>query len=342
MKRVKQYIALLWCGLCILALGGCGLPSEKDHQGSPAASQENSGHLVIVTTYNSENQLEEEKFSAPPKRVIAVWQGPIETLIALGVGDRIIAGTGIPDRDYVKQEYRTGYDAIPYTSFNTITREEALLKHPDFIVTSWGSAFSKKSLGTTSYWQSRGVRTYIEEIPPAIGGNRTVEHEYKFILDMGKIFHVEDRAEAIVNGMKSDIYHVQKKAQAEGRQPTVMIVQYMGNRLVNWGDEYLQADIVKKLNGKLVLHEKGYISKEELIANDPDVIFLMVNEWDNHHEEDILNRFEEDIAMNSLRAIQKQRVYLLPLNEGQYSAVRTKDGIQRIAKGLYPDLDLEI
>lgn len=339
MKKLRRNFAMAAVGFILLAASGCGfVPSRDPEPSNPGIS---AREPVVVTTYNSDNQLEEETFETTPQRVIAIWQGPIETLLALGVGDKIIAATGIPEPDYIKPEYRVAYAKIPYTSFNTIPREEALLKNPDFIVTSWGSAFTNKSIGTTDYWQERGVKTYIQEIPPAIGGMRTVENEYKFILDMGKIFRVEDRAEKLVNQMEEQIDRVQKESQSQGLHPTVMIVQYMGSRLVNWGDQYLQADIVKKLNGQIVLHEKGYISQEELIAKDPDVIFLMVNEWDNKHEEDVLRRFREDISLNSLKAIHENKVYLLPLNEGQYSAVRLKDGIDRMARAMYPELNFD-
>lgn len=330
----KRIGAIVGFALLMLEISGCG-----SHLDVPTASENRARLPVEITTYNSNNKLETESFDKVPSRVVAVWQGPIETLIALGQGNRIIAATGIPAPEYLKEEYRDAYDQIPYTSFNTIPREEALLLKPDFIVTSWGSAFSNKSLGVTSFWQERGVKTYIQEIPPAIGGKRTVEDEYKFIEDMGTIFDTKAKADEIVNSMKTAIDSVQRKAESQGLNPSVMIVQFMGNRIMNWGDDYLQADIVKRLNGRILVHQKGYIGKEELIANDPDVIFLMVNEWDYNHEEESRTRFMKDVSLNGLRAIRENRVYLLPLNEGQYSAVRTRDGVERIAKGLYPEMN---
>ena len=64
----------------------------------------------------------------------------------------------------------------------------------------------------------------------------------------------------------------------------------------------------------------------------------MINEWDYAHKENILNAFTNNPSLNSLPCIQQQRVYLLPLYEGQYSGVRTAEGLEHVAKGLYPDI----
>lgn len=301
--------------------------------------QENiSRKAVTITTYNSNHELETETFDKAPSRVIAIWQGPIETLLALGLGDRIVAATGVPSPEFLRAELRGDYEKIPYRSFDSLTKESALVMEPDFIITSWESAFSEKQLGTTSFWHQRKVKTYIGEIPVSMAGNRTLEHEYKVILDLGKIFRVEKRAEKIVNGMKSRMEDLQEQANAKQEKPSVMIVQYMGNKLVNWGDEYLQADMVRKLGGRLLLHTKGQITEEEILYQQPDVIFLMINEWDYAHKENILNAFMNNPSLNSLPCIQQQRVYLLPLYEGQYSGVRTAEGLEHVAKGLYHDI----
>lgn len=249
-----------------------------------------------------------------------------------------MAATGVPSPEFLRADLRGDYEKILYRSFDSLAKESALAMEPDFIITSWESAFSEKQLGTTSFWHQRKVKTYIGEIPVSMAGNRTLEHEYKVILDLGKIFRVEKRAEKIVNGMKSRMEDLQEQANAKQEKPSVMIVQYMGNKLVNWGDEYLQADMVRKLGGRLLLHTKGQITEEEILYHQPDVIFLMINEWDYAHKENILNAFMNNPSLNSLPCIQQQRVYLLPLYEGQYSGVRTAEGLEHVAKGLYHDI----
>lgn len=57
------------------------------------------GYPVAVEQYNSRQELQEFVYNNPPRRVVAVWQNSIETLIALGEGEHIIAAIGIPDKN---------------------------------------------------------------------------------------------------------------------------------------------------------------------------------------------------------------------------------------------------
>lgn len=75
---------------------------------------------VELITYNSDNRLYKEKIKSSPKRVIAIWQTSVETLIALGQSDKIIAAIGLPDDKCLKESYRDAYQRIPYKSFNRL------------------------------------------------------------------------------------------------------------------------------------------------------------------------------------------------------------------------------
>lgn len=97
--------------LACLSLAAC---TPVVHEGASSAVQENQSlssaesphYPVTVTSMNSKGIMEEETFDRPPERVVAVWQNSIETLLALGVGDRIVAGMGIPNEKYLRPEYR--------------------------------------------------------------------------------------------------------------------------------------------------------------------------------------------------------------------------------------------
>lgn len=151
--------------LACLSLAAC---TPVVHEGASSAVQESQSlssaesphYPVTVTSMNSRGDMEEETFDKPPERVVAVWQNSIETLLALGVGDRIVAGMGIPNEKYLRPEYRSQYEKIPYTSLQNLDMETITMMNPDIIV-GWYSTFSAKVLRDTDYWHERGVRTYI-------------------------------------------------------------------------------------------------------------------------------------------------------------------------------------
>lgn len=190
---------------------------------------------LAVEILNSHGEKERQVFYSPPKRVAAVWQNSIETLLALGVGDRIIAGMGVPDRKYIREEYQAGYEAIPYKSLENLDPETIMMMRPDFIA-GWSSTFTDKVLRSTEFWNERGVHTYISQNSDPANRNRTIENEYADILNLGKIFDREEKAESLVKEMKDEISRAAGQATLTGKHPRGLIIEFMGSDISVYGE----------------------------------------------------------------------------------------------------------
>ena len=57
---------------------------------------------------------------------------------------------------------------------------------------------------------------------------------------------------------------------------------------------------------------------------------------------EMLNMLLDNEACQSLDAVQNGRVVPIMLSEMYASATRTQDGLNAFAKGMYPDLDLDL
>ena len=83
------------------------------------------------------------------------------------------------------------------------------------------------------------------------------------------------------------------------------------------------------------------LGKEDLIAADPDVIFVVYMPYTGDDPEEVknenLNTIIGDESLQSLQAVQNDRVVPIMLSEMYASATRTQDGIETFAKGLYPE-----
>lgn len=328
--------------LASLSLAAClpvvneGSPSSS--RGAKVESQEEAPHYpVTISSMNSRGEMEEETFDKPPERVVAVWQNSIETLLALGVGDRIVAGMGIPDEKYLRPEYRESYEKIPYTSLQNLDMETITMMNPDFIV-GWYSTFSPKVLRNTDYWHERGIHTYISADSSSKEPNKTVENEYRDILNMGKIFNREKKAEEIVNGMKEKIGRAQAEAKATGHHPRGLIVELQGKSLMVYGKKTLAGNILESMGGELLVPDSREISKEQLIEMNPDALFVVVIESNYDKADQVLSRFYDERAFDSVDCVKNHRISVLPLYSIYSAGVRMSDGIDYIGKGLYPDL----
>lgn len=340
-KTIGKWLPMMAAGLIFLS--GCAPVVKENGKTMPRIDGEakiewnRAKYPLAVETLNSHGEKERQVFYSPPKRVAAVWQNSIETLLALGVGDRIIAGMGVPDGKYIREEYRAGYEAIPYKSLENLDTETIMMMKPDFIA-GWSSTFSAKVLRSTEFWNERGVHTYISQNSNPENRNRTIENEYDDILNMGKIFDREEKAESLVKEMKDEISRTAGQATLTGKHPRGLIIEFMGSDISVYGEETLAGDILRRMNGELLASGQQQISKEQIIEMDPDAIFVILIEGDYDYPKQKLDMLYHEQALRDVRCIREKRVYPLPLYSVYSSGIRTLDGIRYIGKGLYPDL----
>lgn len=331
---MKCISAVLSAAIAVISFSACAPVVKEGASSVPAEVDSNDRYPVIVSSINSKGEMEEETFTKPPERVVAVWQNSIETLLALGVGDRIVAGMGIPDAKYLRPEYREQYERIPYTSLENLDLETITMMNPDFIV-GWASTFSPKVLRDTDYWHGRGVHTYISADSFSKEPEKTVENEYRDILNMGKIFGCSERAEDIVQHMRNEIGRAEDMARKMGRHPRALILERQGKSLSVYGEKTLAGNILKSMGGELLQPSSRSISKEELIELNPDVLFLVVIESDYERTDEVLSYFYEDKALQNVDCIRNRNIHVLPLYAIYSAGVRMSDGIELVGKGLY-------
>lgn len=267
-----KWLPVIAAGLIFLS--GCAPVVKENGKTMPRIDGEakiewnREKYPLAVEILNSHGEKERQVFYSPPKRVAAVWQNSIETLLALGVEDRIIAGMGVPDRKYIREEYQAGYEAIPYKSLENLDPETIMMMRPDFIA-GWSSTFTDKVLRSTEFWNERGVHTYISQNSAPANRNRTIENEYADILNLGKIFDREEKAESLVKEMKDEISRTAGQATLTGKHPRGLIIEFMGSDISVYGEETLAGDILRRMNGELLASGQQQISKEQIIEMDP-------------------------------------------------------------------------
>lgn len=301
---------------------------------------------LTITTYGSDGTELTTTYEKAPEKVFAVYQGSIETLLALGLEDHIVAAAGLDNE--VPDEQKAAFSKLNYLDEFTPSLETVTMLEPDMIF-SWGSLFGEKTLGDAAGWVEKGTNTYMNSNTHPKNGdvsyNKTLENEYTDILNMGKIFDVQDQAEAIVNEMKDTIDSVKEKTESIEEKPSVLILESGKNGFTNYNTTSLGGDMVTQLGGVLANPDGGSLGKEDVIAANPDVIFVVYMPYSGDDPEQLkqekLNVILEDEAYASLDAVKNGRVVPIMLSEMYASATRTKDGIVTFAKGLYPDLTLE-
>ena len=333
---MKKIISMVLAGLMVFGITGCSNKNVKDTSKSETkvedSNKKSSHYPVTITTYDYAKKPVEVTFEKSPEKVIAVYQNSIETLLALGLEDKIIATAGLDHE--VKDEYKDAFSKLKYYE-KLPTKEEVIGLQPDFIL-SWYSLFDEKRFGDVGFWHERSINTYMSQNSGVISPN-TLQNEYDDILNMGKVFDVEDKANKIVSTMKDEIEKAKDFVKGkEAVRAVILEVQKDGVYRI-YGEDSIGGDIAKQVGADLVAKSNGKIGNEDLVKLNPDVIFTVY--YGKEIERDsALKSIMENPALSSVSAINSKRVNPIMLSEVYSSGVRTLDGIKTISKGLYPEL----
>ena len=133
--------------------------SEGETEAAEASdSQKKTEYPVTITTYGSDGLELETTYEKAPEKVLAVYQGCIETLLALGLEDHIVATAGLDNE--VPEDQKAAFSKTDYLDEFTPSLETVTMLEPDMIF-SWGSLFGDKTLGDAAGWVEKGTNTYI-------------------------------------------------------------------------------------------------------------------------------------------------------------------------------------
>jgi len=305
-----------------------------------AAVMEKPHYPVTITNVNFAKEPVEFTYEKAPERVITFWTNSLETMLALGLGDRVICAVGMTEEhilpelqgEVAKMKENIEYQNDFVNSNAAMSKEAAIMMEPDFIL-GWKSSFNDKTVGDVTYWNEEGIGTYIALNSNDVSANRTLENEYTDILNIGKIFNVEDKAEELVDEMKAAVANA--TAAVEGQEKrTVLVIEFMKDSIWNYDKTMLAGNMVISMGGDL-LDAPSDLGKEDLLNLDPDVIFVIGS------SEEKLQKLTEDPGLASLTSVQNGDCYLIPLDYVYTSGVRTIYGLNALGAGLYPELYAE-
>ena len=163
MRKFKSLIAVLAITVTSAALfTGCRNTGSNDSNSSSQLQAElkQTQYPVTITTYDASGNEVEQTFEKAPERIVTNNLSATETLIELGLGDKIV-GMMNPDNE-VTSVYKDSIANInKLGDKKTISKEIVLSAMPDIIV-GRTAMFSDKSLGEYTEWNANGVEVYAQ------------------------------------------------------------------------------------------------------------------------------------------------------------------------------------
>ncbi len=328
--RVKL---LLLAYLCFLA-SGCAQSAKA----TPDTISTASDTAFSIVNYDSSMHEHTYTYTNHPKRIVALWQNSIETIIALGAADKIIAAAGVYNEKHLHPAYLDAYRHIPVKSRQIFAQEQLLLMQPDFIA-GWLFDFTGKgrSVGSSSFWEKRGVNVYMNLMNGAeFKAEHTINDELRYINELGEIVDAKPQAQILTMQITDKLQKEKQKLQKYPRLK-VLIISSLGRVLSIYTPRTLPGNIVTALGAEVMgknnesVGENEYISYEEIITNQPDVIFLQCTP---ETETLMLQTINSMPALRNIPCVKNKQVYCIPFYTIRSPGIRISDAIDIFSQGL--------
>lgn len=313
----------------IFLLSGCGTGTTPKKENASSA-------VSWVETLDGKKV--DMKVTQAPKKAVSMSFATTEMMLALGLQDQM-AGTAFKEEDIYKP-LAEAYSKVPVLAEKWPSYEKLMSVHPDF-VTGWEVPFTKRGIPAEKIIVA-GIPIFVPDSMQDT--NATLETNFNDMLELGKIFGLEDNARKWVDIQKKKLGTIQDKIKdiphvrvfvfdSEDDAPFTVFEGYTTNVLKLIGADNVMA-------GQGVDKTWAKTSWESFVQANPDYVIIVDYTASDRTDDDFANKVERlknNPQLSSVTAIKENhflRVRLAEITPG----VRTVDALERLVKEIHPDM----
>ncbi|KOU31380.1 iron ABC transporter substrate-binding protein [Streptomyces sp. WM6373] len=219
--RARTGIALTLVLVSTAVAAGCSAPTGRGPQGAAAARPD-------VTSCG--RQL---SFERPPERAVTLDQTSTETLLELGLQDRMAGTANLKTK--IPAQYRDAYAKVPVIAPKIATGEQLRAATPDFVVAGSADLYTRDRAGTREELAALGVPTFVSAVDCPQhdeAGKSPFELLFSDYEQLGKSFGAEERAAALAREQRAAVAKAAEGASGtapDGGRPTVVYLYSVFN-----------------------------------------------------------------------------------------------------------------
>jgi iron complex transport system substrate-binding protein len=280
----------------------------------------------------------EVTFEAAPARAISNDVNLTEMMLVLGLRDRMVGYTGISGWKTLDEESRAGVAELPELSAKYPTREVLAGAEPDFFFAGWNYGMKVGGEVTPETLEPLGIKTYeLTESCIHIGpkAKSSMDDMYNDILNLGRIFGVEPKAEALVAGYKARLDEVTNTVDRSA--PLRVFVYDSGEEAPFTAGAYaMPTALIEAAGGRNIMDdlEKSWaeIGWEPVVERNPEVV-VIVNYGDVTAEQKIAF-LKGNPAFASIDAVRNDRFVVLEYVEAT-PGPRNIKAVEKLVAGFW-------
>lgn len=257
----------------------------------------------------------EVTFDAAPARAISNDVNLTEMMLVLGLRDRMVGYTGISGWKTLDAEAREGVAELPELSAQYPSKEVLVGAELDFFFAGWNYGMKVGGEVTPETLEPFGIKTYeLTESCIFVGpkARSTMDDMYADLLNLGTIFGVSQKAEALVAGYKARLAEV--TAGVDRSAPLRVFVYDSGEESPFTAGKYaIPTALIEAAGGVNIMDdlEKSWaaVAWEPVVERNPQVI-VIVNYGDVTAEQKIAF-LEANPAFAGIDAVKNDRYVVL-------------------------------
>ena len=220
-------------------------------------------------------------FDAPPERAISNDVNLTEMMLVLGLADRMVGYTGISGWKTLDEEMRMGVKKLPELSKKYPSKEVLIGADADFFFAGWNYGMKVGGPVTPETLEPFGIKVYelSESCTHIMNKNKaSIEEMYNDLLNLGRIFEIEDKAKTLVKSYREQVTELSKNTQS--KDPLRVFVYDSGEDTpFTAGLFAMPTALIEAAGGKNIMNNFkkswGKVTWEEVIDRNPEVIVIV-------------------------------------------------------------------
>lgn len=278
--------------------------------GSAHALAEATHYPLTIQSCNRE-----VTFQQAPKHAVSHDINMTQMMLALGLKPQMAGYSGVSGWKAVTPDMQTLLDGLPELAAKYPSVETLLNANVDFFFAGWDYGMRVGGDLTPQTLQPLGINVYeltescafVMQRPPA-----TLEDTYNDLRNLGKIFDVQDRANALIGAMQAQVAEIRQGLPAE--KPRVFLYDSGEDRAMTSGRLGMPQALIDAAGGRNVLDDVEAswtrVNWENVVERNPQVIVIV--DYSEITADQKIRFLLNNKALQSVDAIKHQRFIVIP------------------------------
>ena len=283
----------------------------------------------------------EVTFDAPPQRAVSNDVNLTEMMLALKLQDRMVGYSGVSGWKTLDAKLREGVKELPELSPKYPSKEVLLGADADFYFAGWNYGMKVGGEVTPETLAPFGIKVYelTESCIHIMDKDKaSMEDMYTDLLNLGAIFDVRERAEALVAGYKADLAAFSDKLGSKEEPVRVFVYDSGEDQVFTSGRYGIPTAMIEAAGGRNIVDdvESSWvkIGWEAVVERNPEVI-VIVN-YGQVTAEQKRAFMMGNPAFKDIEAVKNDRFVTLEYVEAT-PGPRNIDAIKRLGTAFHPE-----